>query len=192
MIDKKHPVQAAKELYYSQGGTARGWSSMSYSQRYKYIQVFDCLHTVDEKASKVSKKERAYELHAQGFRPAEIAKKLSMSSAYLSSLLRDATKDPAEDKQKILELYHQGMPLTEVADKLGFSWYKVQHHTRGIERQTPIKLKRRPKTQERNKEILGDWYDGMSYSAICAKYELKSEAYVKELIRQLKKAVPDG
>ena len=202
-IEKEKAKEKILKLYNSKAGTEEIAKALNISlpTMYRYIRELREEGKIQGIKKKEERKEKTLELYNQGIEVKEIAKRLNVTVETINTYIKELeeegraekrktlrkTSKKEENKEKILELYNQGLEIKEIAKRLNVTAVTINTYIKELIEEGRIQegkdLKQRKK-EEKKEEVLRLYKQGIETKEIAKKLNLADltiHRYIREL-----------
>ena len=200
-IEKEKAKEKILKLYNSKAGTEEIAKALNISlpTMYRYIRELREEGKFQGIKKKEERKEKTLELYNQGIEVKEIAKRLNVTVETINTYIKELeeegrvekrktlrkTSKKEENKEKILELYNQGLEIKEIAKRLNISDTTIYKYIKELKEEGRIQKRKTLAKKDINKEeTLGLYNSKMKVKEIAKKLNVSVvtiRTYIKEL-----------
>ena len=200
-IEKEKAKEKILKLYNSKVGTEEIAKALNISlpTMYRYIRELREEGKFKGIKKKEERKEKTLELYNQGIEVKEIAKRLNVTVETINTYIKELeeegrvekrktlrkTSKKEENKEKILELYNQGLEIKEIAKRLNISDTTIYKYIKELKEEGRIQKRKTLAKKDINKEETLELYNSkMKVKEIAKKLNVSVvtiRTYIKEL-----------
>ena len=200
-IEKEKAKEKILKLYNSKAGTEEIAKALNISlpTMYRYIRELREEGKFQGIKKKEERKEKTLELYNQGIEVKEIAKRLNVTVETINTYIKELeeegrvekrktlrkTSKKEENKEKILELYNQGLEIKEIAKRLNISDTTIYKYIKELKEEGRIQKRKTLAKKDINKEETLELYNSkMKVKEIAKKLNVSVvtiRTYIKEL-----------
>ena len=200
-IEKEKAKEKILKLYNSKAGTEEIAKALNISLPtiYRYIRELREEGKFQGIKKKEERKEKTLELYNQGIEVKEIAKRLNVTVETINTYIKEIeeegrvekrktlrkTSKKEENKEKILELYNQGLEIKEIAKRLNISDTTIYKYIKELKEEGRIQKRKTLAKKDINKEETLELYNSkMKVKEIAKKLNVSVvtiRTYIKEL-----------